>query len=92
LGPRAVAGQAELRGFLDRNGFENLRAAGILERVIMEIAGHKTRSTFDRYGIVNERDMRSALEAVEQDVVKLPAGEKMVVTFPNSPANSPPTA
>jgi integrase len=61
---------------LRRSAIKNLMKAGVSEKVAMAISGHKTRTVFDRYHIVDSADVVEAMRKVEN--LAIPNGQNTV--------------
>ena len=51
---------------LRRSFVTNARRRGVPESVVMKLSGHRTRNVFERYNIVDESDLKSAIVQIEK--------------------------
>jgi hypothetical protein len=54
------------------SAIRNLMKAGVNEKVAMAISGHKTRSAFDGYLIIDTEDVVEAMRLVQRNGVVVP--------------------
>ena len=81
--------QRKLFHDLRRTAVRNMVRAGIPEKVAMQISGHKTRSVFERYNIVDERDMELAATRQEVYLDSLVGTKSGTIDSPNEKKEFP---
>jgi integrase len=66
---RATIGRDDLHFHdLRRSFVTNARRRGVQESVIMRMSGHRTRSVFDRYNVVDDEDVVAAVHLIEAGI------------------------
>jgi hypothetical protein len=71
---------------LRRTGCRNLRRLGVHEKTIMKMRGRKTRSVFDRYNIVDEKDLAEAAELLDAKAQQSASCGTVVTQYTQNPA------
>jgi integrase len=81
---RAFQAAAKAIGFsnlvphdMRRSAVRNFRKAGLSESDGMKLSGHRTRSVYDRYDIIDDEDSREAMRRAQQ-YAKQEAGRKVI--------------
>jgi integrase len=83
---KAVGLEAVMVHDLRRSCARNLVRSGVPERIAMNFTGHKTRSMFDRYNIVADSDLKSAMNRVSEYVKERAAETPKVIPLRKAPA------
>jgi integrase len=74
---------------LRRSGARNLRKAGVPEGVCMAITGHKDRSVFERYNIVDTEDVQDAIRRLERSAAPTVGTTRRLLNGKSTRVNAP---
>lgn len=61
-----------------RSAVQNFRRAGLSESDGMKLSGHRTRNVYDRYNILDDEDVISAMNKVQNHLKKEAKNRKVV--------------